>query len=228
MAGPGQTELTRDGRQAVSSTRPRSLALLRAHSRAVNRGQRVPFVLAMQNRSKEPLNFSVSAIEVEQLIEGQGATPLEVMTVEKLEQEERSRQVMQAILIGVAAGANAAAAANAGHYRTNTTIYTPRGTIYGTTTGYSPALAAVASTNAAIQNQMMIDRAVEDGQRNMERLERDYIKDHTILPGEWYGGTLIMAPPMNAESATPKRYTIRVRVGGDEHVFNVMQEPNGS
>ena len=100
----------------------------------------------MQNRGKAPQNFTVSEIQVEQSF-GAGTTgqPLEVLTFEKLQQEEKTRQVVSAILVGVAAGANAAAASQAGYYRSNSTIYTPRGTYIATTTGDSTAAAAIAS-----------------------------------------------------------------------------------
>jgi hypothetical protein len=40
----------------------------------------------------------------------------------------------------------------------------------------------------------MISSAVETGQRNLVNLERTVIKEDTLLPGEWYGGT---AQPRN-------------------------------
>jgi hypothetical protein len=226
MPGPGQTELTRDGRPAVSSAAKNSLALMRTKNRDVQQRSRVPFVVAFQNRSSAPINFNVRDVEAIQTIPGQGDQRIEVITFEKLEQEERTRQVVGAILLGVAAGANAAAAARAGHFQTNTTIYTPRGTYFGTTTGYSPALAAAASANAAAQNNLMISQAVEQGQANMARLENEYVKDHTILPGEWYGGTLAIEAPISGSDEAPKTYQMRIRVGPDVHTFRISQEPN--
>lgn len=69
----------------------------------------------------------------------------------------------------------------------------------------------------------MIEPSIAQGQANMARLEQDYIKDHTLLPGEWYGGTVGIAPP--AGDARQKTYQIRVRVGSDVHVFDAVQEP---
>jgi len=54
-------------------------------------------------------------------------------------------------------------------------------------------------------------------------LRNEYIKDHTLLPGEWYGDTVGIAPP--AGDAKQKAYQIRVRVGADVHVFDAVQEP---
>ncbi|WP_129159594.1 hypothetical protein [Bosea sp. Tri-44] len=223
-AGPGQTALVRDGKPAVSSVGKDSVVLLSRTGRDIPAGQRVGFVLAMQNRGKGPLNFTVSEVRVEQSF-GAGGTsqPLEVLTFEKLQQEEKTRQVVSAILVGVAAGANAAAASQSGYYRANTTFYTPRGTYVATTTGYSPTAAAIASSNASAQNAAMIESSIAQGQANMARLEQDYIKDHTLLPGEWYGGTVGIAPPTG--EAKQKTYQIRVHVGSDVHVFDAVQEP---
>ena len=54
-------------------------------------------------------------------------------------------------------------------------------------------------------------------------MRNEYIKDHTLLPGEWYGDTVGIAPP--AGDAKQKAYQIRVRVGADVHVFDAVQEP---
>lgn len=226
--GPGQSELIRDGRPAVSSVGKNTLALVRTRNRDLQQRARVPFVVAFQNRSSAPLNFNVRDVEVIQTIPNRGDQPIEVLTFEKLQQEERTRQVVGAILMVAAAGANAAAASQAGNFRTNTTIHTPRGTFYGTTTGYSPALAAAASANAAAQNSMMINQAVEQGQANMARLENEYIKDHTVLPGEWYGGVLTIEPPLSGDPAVPTTYNMSIRIGSDVHKFQISQEPNKS
>jgi hypothetical protein len=54
---------------------------------------------------------------------------------------------------------------------------TPRGTYQVHTTGYSPAAAAIAQSNANVQNAEMISATIERGQANMAMLERAVIKD---------------------------------------------------
>jgi len=45
------------------------------------------------------------------------------------------------------------------------------------------------------------------------------------MPGEWYGGTLHVAPPTEASGGVgPKRYSIALMVGADRHEINVVQE----
>jgi hypothetical protein len=58
----------------------------------------------------------------------------------------------------------------------------------------------------------MISSAVEAGHRNLVNLEQTVIKDDTLLPGEWYGGTMQFdAPSGNAA----KNYNITVQIGDD-------------
>jgi hypothetical protein len=81
-----------------------------------------------------------------------------------------------------------------GRYNSISTVYTPRGTYQVNTVGYSPTANAVAQANASAQNEAIISATIERGQQNMVALERGVIKDNTMLPGEWYGGQLHVAP----------------------------------
>ncbi|PTM53593.1 hypothetical protein [Phreatobacter oligotrophus] len=224
-AGQGQTAMHRDGRPAVSSVQRNTIALLTRVGREIPQGGRVGYVLAVQNRSGAPVEFAIENVDVVQTIPGRPDHRINVISFEQAMQEERNRQIAAAILVGVAAGANAAAASRAGYYRQNTTIYTPRGVYSGVTTGYSPGLAMAASANAAVQNQAMVNAAVEQGQANMANLEAQYIKNHTIMPGEWYGGRFGIEPPVSDTSTASKTYRLSVRVGADVHTFDVVQEP---
>jgi len=64
--------------------------------------------------------------------------------------------------------------------------------------------------------------ATKRGQANMAMLERAVIKDNTLLPGEWYGGQLHIAPLVSKDG--PKSYTIVVTVGPDRHEIRIAQE----
>jgi len=100
-------------------------------------------------------------------------------------------------------------------------VFTPRGTYQVNTTGYNPAAAAIAQSNANAQNAGMISATIERGQANMAVLERSVIKDNTLLPGEWYGGQLHIAPLVSQDGA--KTYTIIVTVGSDRHEIRISQ-----
>lgn len=115
------------------------------------------------------------------------------------------RQVANAILVGVAGAANAYSASRAG-YGSYTTPSGRSGTFY------SPTANAIAQNNAAAQNEAMFAATVERGQQNMVQLEQSVIKDDTLMPGEWYGGQLHLAPPTD-QPGGQKVYSIVIVVG---------------
>lgn len=73
----------------------------------------------------------------------------------------------------------------------------------------------------------MVGATIETGQRNMAMLEQSVIKDNTLMPGEWCGGQLHLAPPVD-QGGGPKSYTIVITVGSDRHVVDVSQGPAGA
>src|SRR5262245_57253312 len=170
-----QEAVTRDGQSALVSRKKNSIVMVRPANREFSSGSRPVFVVGMTNLTRSPLEFRVSDIEAAQSVNGQLAG-LKVITYEDLVSEERTRQVAAAVLVGLAAGANAAAASRAGYYSHNTTVYTPRGTYTATTTGYSPAAAAIAQSNATAQNEAMIGATIERGQQNLAMLEQAVMK----------------------------------------------------
>ncbi|MDA9469635.1 hypothetical protein XH87_34405 [Bradyrhizobium sp. CCBAU 53415] len=219
-SNPQQQALMRDGQPALVSTQKSSLVLVRPASRQMQANGRPVFVVGINNLSKQPVDFRVGQVEA---VQHAAASDFEmkVVTYEMLVQEERNRQVAAALLTGLAAGANAYSAANAGHG----SYTTPSGR---TGTFYSPTAAVIAQNNAAVQNEAMIAATVETGQRNMAALEQAVIKDNTLMPGEWYGGQLHLAPPVASESGGPKTYTIVITVGTDRHVIDIAQGPAGA
>jgi hypothetical protein len=84
----------------------------------------------------------------------------------------------------------------------------------------------IAQNNAAVQNEAMFAATIERGQQNMAQLEESVIKDNTLMPGEWYGGQLHLAPPTD-QSGAQKVYSIVIVVGRDRHVIEVAQGPAG-
>ncbi len=219
-SNPQQQALMRDGQPALVSRQKSSLVLVRPASRQMQANGRPVFVVGINNLSKQPVDFRVGQVEAVQHAAGSDFE-MKVVTYEMLVQEERNRQVAAALLTGLAAGANAYSAANAGHG----SYTTPSGR---TGTFYSPTAAVIAQNNAAVQNEAMIAATVETGQRNMAALEQAVIKDNTLMPGEWYGGQLHLAPPVASESGGPKTYTIVITVGTDRHVIDIAQGPAGA
>ncbi|MET4798048.1 hypothetical protein [Bradyrhizobium sp. LB11.1] len=219
-SNPQQQALMRDGQAALVSRQKTSLVLIRPASRQVRANGRPVFVVAINNLSKNPAEFRVAQIEATQHANGSDFA-MQVVTYEMLVQEEKSRQVAAAIFTGLAAAGNAYGASQAG----NGYYTTPSGR---TGTFYSPTAAAIAQGNANAQNEAMIASTVEAGQRNMAVLEQAVIKDNTLMPGEWYGGQLHLAPPVASDGGGPKTYTIVITVGSDRHVIDIAQGPAGA
>jgi hypothetical protein len=224
VAKPQQQALMRDGQAALVSRGKNSLVLVRPASRQFKSGNRPVFVVGLNNMAGSPLDFRVANIQVTQVV-GDQVVGIKVVTYEDLAGEERNRQVARALLVGLAAGANAVSASQAGYYRSDSTVTTPRGGTYQVqTTGYSPTAAAIAQSNAAAQNEAMVSNTIAQGQQNLAVLEQSVIKDNTLMPGEWYGGLLHLEPPVTARSDTAKTYSIALLVGGDSHQIDVVQE----
>jgi hypothetical protein len=162
---------------------------------------------------------SVAQVEATQHVAGSDFV-MQVVTYEMLLQEEKNRQVAALIIGGFAAGVNTYSASQAGHERYTTTSGR-------TGTFYSPTAAVIAHNNAAAQNEAIVAATVETGQRNMAVLEQSVIKDNTLMPGEWYGGQLHIAPPTE-QAGGQKAYTIVITVGSDRHVIDIAQAPAGT
>ena len=177
------------------------------------------FVVGINNFGKAPIDFRVAEVDANQRV-GSSEYAMRVVTFEMLQQEETNRQVARAILVGVAGAANAYGASRAGH-GSYTTASGRTGTFY------SPTANVIAQNNAAVQNEAMFAATIERGQQNMAQLEQTVIKDNTLMPGEWYGGQLHLAPPTD-QGGAQKVYSIVVMVGSDRHVIEVAQGPAGS
>ena len=186
-SNPQQQAMMRDGQPALVSRQKSSVVLVRPASRQLQANGRPVFIVGINNLSKGPVDFRVGQVEAIQRV-GAAEFSMPIVTFEMLQQEEKNRQVAMAILAGVAGAANSYSASRAGYG----TYTTPGGR---TGTFYSPTAAAIAQGNAAAQNEAMFAATIERGQQNMAQLEQAVIKDNTLLPGEWYGGQLHLAPP---------------------------------
>jgi len=218
-SNPQQQAMMRDGQPALVSRQKSSLVLVRPASRQLQANGRPVFVVGINNLGRQPVDFVVAQVEAVQHV-ASSDYEMKVVTYEMLVQEEKNRQVAAAILTGVAAAGNAYSASRAGYG----TYTTPNGR---TGTFYSPTANVIAQNNAAYQNEAMIAATVETGQRNMAALEQSVIKDNTLMPGEWYGGQLHLAPPTDQGGAA-KTYTIVITVGADRHVIDISQAPAGA
>jgi hypothetical protein len=52
------------------------------------------------------------------------------------------------------------------------------------------------------------------------------LKDNTVLPGEWIGGTVTFEAPRKEFAVGPsKSYSIGIKVGDEMHVIEAVQSP---
>jgi hypothetical protein len=217
-----QQPIIRDGVGALVSSQPKSVVMLRPAGRGVAAGQRPIYVVAVQNLSKQPVSLRVADIQVVQTKQGRYARALPVKTYEQLVKEEKTRQVVTAILVGAGAAANSYSASQAGHG--SVTTHTPRGTYHSTY--YSPAAQQIALANASAQNAQNINQFADQAQANMAALEADVLKDNTVMPGEWIGGTVTFETPSKEHAdGKSKSYSIAVKVGDETHVIEAVQAP---
>jgi hypothetical protein len=215
-----QSAITRDGMAALVSRKPSSIVLIRQAQRQKEAGARPAYVIGILNTSKAPINFAFSGIAVTQTVAGVGPKTLKTYSYDELVREEKQRQVAAAILVGLAGAASVAAASNSGYYSGSGTVSGAYGTAHISYSGYDATAAAIAQTNASIQNQAMIESAVETGRNNLANLENGIIKDNTVFPGEWYGGVVQFDPPAGT---WPKTFQVSVTVGGDVHDISITQ-----
>jgi hypothetical protein len=171
-SNPQQQAMMRDGQPALVSRQKSSVVLVRPASRQLQANGRPVFVVGINNLSRGPIDFRVAQVEANQRV-GASEYPMQVVTFEMLQQEEKNRQVASAILVGAAGAANAYSASRAGHG----SYTTPSGR---TGTFYSPTAAAIAQNNAAVQN----------GLRNCRGLASNLLSigngevDNSILSGD--------------------------------------------
>lgn len=224
---PGQNAIVRDGRPALVSRKSKSIVLLASGPRQFQSGQRPVFVLAATNLTNQPMNLLISEISAVQTMPSGSQVAMPVITYEQLVQEERTRQVFKALLVGVAAAGNAYSAARSGYGTYGGTVYTAHGSANFGGTYYSPTANALNQANASAQNEAMIANTIETGRRNLSALENNILKDNTVMPGEWIGGLVFFSPPVS-EAGQAKSYTISVNIGGDVHDIEVAQSQAAS
>jgi hypothetical protein len=177
--------------------RPASIVTVTPNRRIVGAGDRPVFQVTIENKSKVPLNFRTADIQAAQVLPTGEARGIRVHSYADLVEQERSAQVGRAILVGVASGLNSATTPN--RYW--------------------------AQARASDQNAAMAETAAVTGDRNMAALEALTIKDHTLMPGESYGGQVHLDPPAETDRGAPKKYMLALMVGPDRHEVEVIQAP---
>lgn len=196
-----QMPIYRDGRSAIVSTGSVTRVVISPKLREQGRGQRPIFVVAIQNGGSTPVNFTLATVNAE-LNVGGAPRPLQVISYEQLVQEERTAQVAGLILGAVMVGAGAAVASGRPTYRN----------------------AVLAGSLAGAGTATMIASA-DRGEEAIARFEETVMKDHTVLPGEWFGGQMHLEAPRDVPREQVANYRLVIRLGPDTHTFDIAQTP---
>jgi hypothetical protein len=225
VAGPGQETAFRDGLPALVSKR-RHMVMLRPNKVLVPGNERAAFTLAVRNGGTKPENLMISGISASQTLNGK-QHEVRLYRYEELVQEEKTRQAWLAFGAALGGVGRAMSASNAGYVTTTGSVYghSPYGPAYGTYTAttYDPLRAQIAQQNAAAQTDADFAAIRASGERSLAQVQMTILKDNTVMPGEWIGGTIILAPPEFGGDAPSTSYTVVVDFGGELHEFTIAQ-----
>jgi len=207
-AAAGQQTVIRQGRSAVVSEQSQTTMIVAPPSRQIPSNGRPAYVAAIYNSSPAPITFHYSDISAV-FVGPSSAQPLRVWTIDDLQREARNQAILGAILIGaVTLGAGAVMANNPPYY--------------------SPLANSIAAASLGASGGAAMGDILTTGELAVTQLENQVLQDHTIFPGEWYGGTFQFDRGPRLEASDPDRtYRITFRVGNDVHQFTVDQVPTG-
>lgn len=223
-AAVDQEAIVRNGVPVLVSNK-KNLVMLRPNARQFAGHTRPAFTIIVRNQTNRPETLLESTITAHQTI-GRKQVAVRVIRHHELVAEEETRQTVAAVAVALGGVGRAMSAANAGRVTTygDVSAHGPYGSSYGTyhATTYDPLRAQAAQSIAAADTAADFAMIREQGERNLASLEQTILKDNTVMPGEWYGGTIVLEPP--ARSAEGARdYAISVAFAGEEHVFSVSQ-----
>lgn len=225
----GDTErLVREGRESLVSNQSGITVILSAPAEKVRLGKRADFILAIRNGTQSPFEIATSNVTAHDASNPMSLVALKVFTYDELVEEEKERQAWAALAAGLSAMGRSMQAANAGYqYQSgsvSTTAYGPYGTTgygYGTYSGttYNYGAAQAAQMQADALNQAEFDRVEAEGEARLSGLRNTILKRHTVLPGEWYGGTIKVAVPDLSEEDFERLIGVSVAAQNTVHEF---------
>lgn len=217
----GQQSIVRDGVPSLISEE-RHVVMLRPVAHVQGSNARPRFVIAALNRAKQPVTITTSDIIASRSV-GAKRFAIRVYRYDELVKEaedEKNAKLTLAVLSGVA---GAMSAANAGYTQTSGSVY-GNNAYYGSynATTYNPALAQMAADENADRMADNVAGIQASGDAQLSMLQGTILKDHTLMPGEWHGGVIVLDVP-EKDSANRAEYVIDVRIEGETHTFQVTQ-----
>lgn len=215
----GQEAIVRDGVPSLISKK-RHVVMLRPVSHIQVSSGRPRFVLAVLNRGQQPTTLQTADITANLI--GKKQLALRIFRYDELMQEvedQRKVALTFAVLGGVA---GAMSAANAGYSHTSGSVYSGGYQASYNATTYNPAMAQMASNQNAANTANNIENIQANGDAQLSHLKDTILKDHTIMPGEWHGGVIVLDAPEKEDNGRVE-YSIAVPFDQDMHAFTVTQ-----
>ncbi len=205
-AGPSQALLVRDGRPMLQSVRAKTEILVMPLARQMAVTERPNLLLSIRNVSKQPVTFQLGAVTATQIGGKDDGKELKVYSYEELMVELRNRRVTEAVLVGLVAGANSYGASRSSR---------------------NPYVRAWNQQIAAQQNADLAASVANQNEVDAATLESIAIKDNTLLPGESYGGLIVIDAPTRDEVGRPTAFRLSVPIAGERHDFDGILTPIG-
>ncbi len=200
------------------------MVMLRPNKAMVPGNERPAFTLAVRNGGVKPENLMISGISASQAVKGK-QQQVRLYRYEELVQEEQTRQAWLAFGAALGGVGRAMSASNAGYVTTTGSVqgYGRYGSTYGTysATTYDPLRAQIAQQNAAAETEADFAAIRASGEQSLAKLQMTILKDNTVMPGEWIGGTIVLAPPEYADQSPSTSYSVTVNFGGELHEFTI-------
>jgi hypothetical protein len=186
------------------------------------------FAVALRNMKNQNLHFDASQISATRILEDGTIADLKVWSYDELVKEEKNRQTWAAVAAALGGVGRSMDAANAGYSRTTGTFnaYNSYGdSAYGTyqSTTYNSYQNYTARQLANAQTSAEFAAIRAEGEANLAALQGNIIKNHTLMPGEWYGGTIVLDVPKKSKAGITN-YLVSVTVESETHQFQISQK----
>lgn len=196
---PGQETILRNGLPTLVSKK-KHLVMLKPNAVAVKSSSRPSFTLVVRNLGAMAENLLEQNISANLNVGGGKTANLPVLRYAQLVTEEQNRQNARVVVAALSGVGQVVSAASAGNSTTTGSFSTsgPRGSsTYGTYSAstYDAGAAYAAQAHAQAQSAENFAVLQAQGEQNLAALERTILKDHTVMPGEWFGGSIVLEVP---------------------------------
>ena len=206
-AGPQQELIIRDGNSVLVSTRKN---VVQVQAMPQTGDGRVRLVVAIHNLQRKNETMRVTSISARGGGPDGKRAAVRLFTYDELmveQQQSKNAAAVASVLSTMAGSMSSMSAASA----------MPTAPNYGTI----QAQAAMNQSMAA-QNVAMAEDSRRQSDANMEALSAENMKDHTLMPGEWYGGVIVLQAAERDES-NKTVYSVSIPFGGETHEFQITQ-----